>query len=95
MSDRAPQALRVVSFLLLGVSVLLGGSTVSAQPEGATLFAPDALEWVEMFPGVEFAAVFGDWSSERHGKFVRFAPGLEIPVHRHSGDFLGVMISGA
>lgn len=94
MSDRAPQALRVAPVLLLGVAVLFGGSTVTAQPEGATLVAPDALEWVEIVPGVEFAAAYGDWSSEGHGKFVRFAPGVAIPMHRHSGEFHGVVVSG-
>ena len=65
----------------------------SAEPEGAML-TPADLQWTEMFPGVSFAPVYGDWSVEGHGKFVRFESGVEAPVHTHTNAYHGVVISG-
>jgi quercetin dioxygenase-like cupin family protein len=69
----------------------------AASPPAAQ--APDripaaALEWQEMIPGVHFAPAHGDWEEGPHGKFVRFAPGTQVPMHTHTNGYRGVMISG-
>lgn len=52
------------------------------------------LQWQTMFPGVDFAPAYGHWETEAHGKYVRFAPGTEVPMHTHTNAYHGVMISG-
>lgn len=84
-------------------SALLGGILLlaAAGPARAQLASdppplpPAGLEWVEVVPGaVEFASSHGDWTQGAHGKFVRFRPGAIAPMHRHTGDYHGVVISG-
>lgn len=63
-------------------------------PAGSAVSSPETLTWTEIVPGVSFGGVYGDWSAEAHGKLVRFAPGLESPVHTHTHAYHGVVISG-
>jgi quercetin dioxygenase-like cupin family protein len=77
----------------------LAAASIIAIAAPAAAQAPDRivaaeLQWREMFPGVEFAPAHGDWDKEGHGKFVRFAPGAQAPMHIHTNAYHGVMISG-
>jgi len=66
----------------------------AAQAEPPAKLSPSELQWREMFPGVQFAPAYGDWEKEAHAKYVRFAPGTQVPMHTHAGAYEGVMISG-
>lgn len=80
--------------LALAVPVIAAlGLAQAAAGDADTLAAAD-LEWREVFPGVAFAPAYGDWESEAHGKFVRFAEGTAAPLHTHTGAYHAVMISG-
>jgi beta-alanine degradation protein BauB len=77
----------------------IAAASVVATAWAVNAKAPDripaaALEWQEMFPGVHFAPAYGDWEKGEHGKFVRFAPGIQVPMHTHTNSYHGVMISG-
>lgn len=68
------------------------GTVASAQ--GGDRVASSALEWKEIVPGAHFGAAYGEWEKGAHGKFVRFAKGVQIPMHRHTNDYHAVTISG-
>jgi quercetin dioxygenase-like cupin family protein len=77
----------------------IAAASMIATAAAASAQAPDRvaaadLKWQEMFPGVEFAPAYGDWEKGAHGKYVRFAPGSQAPMHTHSGPYHAVMISG-
>lgn len=55
---------------------------------------PTQLQWQTMIPGVGFAPAYGDWEKGAHGKYVRFDPGTVVPMHTHTNDYHGAMISG-
>ncbi|HUG45124.1 MAG TPA: cupin domain-containing protein [Sphingomicrobium sp.] len=81
------------SFAAIAAASIVGiAATASAQAPDSIAAAD--LEWREMFPGVHFAPAHGDWEKAGHGKFVRFAPGTQVPMHTHSNFYRGVMISG-
>ncbi|HMB92188.1 MAG TPA: tetratricopeptide repeat protein [Rhodothermales bacterium] len=61
---------------------------------GAEMVHTADVEWTELIPGVAFAAVYGDWQADAHGKLVRFAPGAVAPLHTHTYPYRGVMLQG-
>lgn len=50
--------------------------------------------WTEIAPGIAFAAVYGDWQAERHGKLIRFEAGASVPLHTHTHAYRGVVLQG-
>lgn len=90
------------TLLLIAVSVGIGpviaaeavGQEVAPEADATALIAQEDLEWVEIIPGVDFAAVHGVWAEGAHAKFARFAPRLAIPVHRHTNAYHGVVVQG-
>lgn len=79
--------------LLLCFSILLAGSTASAQKN------PDQLEWGPPPPGLPEGALLAVLSGnpEAAGLFtirLRFPPGYRIMPHRHTGDELVTVIAG-
>lgn len=92
---RVSPGFRLFPLVAGGAVVLaLAGVAAAQMPAGAAVVAAEELEWREIVPGLDFAAVHGDWSAEAHGKMVRLAAGLASPVHRHTGDYHGVVVSG-
>lgn len=71
-----------------------GGQEVARAPGLATQITQEDLEWVEIVPGVDFAAVQGQWAEGAHAKFARFAPHMAVPVHRHTNAYHGVVVQG-
>jgi quercetin dioxygenase-like cupin family protein len=71
-----------------------GGQEVARAPEPAAHVAQERLEWVEIIPGADFAAVYGQWTEGPHAKFARFAPGMAVPLHRHTNEYHGVVVQG-
>ena len=82
--------MRFAAAFALMASVLASGT--SAQ--GSDRIVPANLQWKEIVPGAHFAAAYGNWEKEAHGKFVRFVKGVRIPIHRHTNDYHAVAISG-
>lgn len=83
------------SLLLAVVVVAFSAGEAAAQgAEAPPPIAQDDLEWVEIIPGVEFAAVYGDWAEGAHAKFARFAPGMVAPLHTHTHAYHGVVVQG-
>lgn len=76
---------------LVSIAIALAATAASA---GEETVAPQDLEWVQIAPGVDFAAAYGDWMNQAHGKYVRFASGTVVPMHTHSGSYRSVVLSG-
>jgi quercetin dioxygenase-like cupin family protein len=65
-----------------------------AEPIAPSMMAPSAVEWVEIVPGVRFAAVYGAWDKEAHGKLISIDAGIRTPMHVHSGAYHGIVVEG-
>lgn len=80
--------------LLLAPAAAVAQEADTADADPPAPIAQEDLEWVEIVPGVDFAATHGQWAEGAHGKFVRFQPGAAAPLHRHSSAYRGVIIQG-
>ena len=53
------------------------------------------LGWQEFRPGVSFKILWEDKATKRRAQMTRFAPGAQLPLHRHVGDELVFVVEGA
>ncbi len=61
------------------------------------LWPADKIKWEsfgEEFPGVMFARLYGDMSKGGYAILVKVPPHFKIPLHYHTNDEWGVVISG-
>ena len=84
-----------VFILCLGVMLPFNVTADENKNSPVTKRTPsDKLEW-EVAPfGPEVSKVAGDFASGEHITYIRFAPGMKTPLHIHSADYVGIMISG-
>jgi len=59
------------------------------------IIAVDDVEWQELKPGISFKVLWQDAPTKRRVQMTRFAPGAQLPQHRHVGDELIFVIEGA
>jgi len=59
------------------------------------IIAVSDLEWQEYRPGISFKILWQDAETKRRAQMTRFAPGAELPRHRHVGDELIFVIEGS
>ena len=58
------------------------------------IIAVDDVAWQELKPGITFKVLWQDPATKRRAQMTRFAPGAELPRHRHAGDELIFVIEG-
>lgn len=56
--------------------------------------ASSEIKWGPTPFGPEAAAISGDFSSGQHITYIKFNAGMKTPVHTHSHDYVGLVISG-
>lgn len=96
---------RVLLLTVVGLALLLQIDLSAAQSQAtsksvtkrsAILWAPAELKWTD-FPdvkGAKQAILWGDPNKGAHGALVKFPAGTEVPLHTHSHEGRGVVISG-
>jgi len=92
--------LLLVAIVAGSVVVALGLSIAAQAPAKAP--APPAfrtasqLKWVDVpdAKGVQEAVLWGDPAKGAHGSQNKFAAGIELPLHTHTGSMRGVVLSG-
>lgn len=58
------------------------------------ILVPD-VGWQEYRPGISFKLLWQDRATKRRAQMTHFAPGAQLPLHRHVGDELIFVIEGA
>jgi quercetin dioxygenase-like cupin family protein len=89
-----PQFFAIVALAAAFTLPAHGQVAPPAAPEGAAVVHASEVEWAEIVPGIRFAAVYGQWDREAHGKLVSADPGVRTPMHVHSGGYHGMVIEG-
>ena len=59
------------------------------------IIAVNDVAWQEFRPGITFKVLWQDPPTKRRAQMTRFAPGAQLPLHRHVGDELIFVIEGA
>ena len=67
---------------------------MTASPPSQIISVSD-LGWQEFQPGISFKILWQDSATKRRAQMTRFAPGAQLPLHRHVGDELIFVIEGA
>ena len=67
---------------------------MTASPPSQIISVSD-LGWQEFQPGISFKILWQDLATKRRAQMTRFAPGAQLPLHRHVGDELIFVIEGA
>ena len=81
---------------MAAATVALTLSVGAAQAQGASTHLPvQSLKWFDTGIGpLQAAVAYGDMSKGAHGTFLKFPKGFVSPVHLHSHEYRGVVISG-
>jgi len=66
--------------------------TTSARSQ---IIAVSDIGWQEYQPGISFKILWQDQTTKRRAQMTHFAPGAQLPLHRHVGDELIFVIEGA
>ena len=59
------------------------------------IIAVNDVAWQAFQPGISYKIVWQDPPTKRRAQMTRFAPGAQLPLHRHVGDELIFVIEGA
>jgi quercetin dioxygenase-like cupin family protein len=82
------------AYLTVASATLLIGSTLAHAGETATRTPAEEIAWGETPFGPLASPVSGDFSAGQHITFIKFPAGMQTPVHTHSYDYVGIVISG-
>lgn len=74
----------------MGSAVTLAAET----PSGASHTAATELVWGASGFGPEVSPVHGDLANEAHVTYVKFKAGMATPLHTHTADYVGIVITG-
>ena len=84
----------VFNNLTAATAVLLVACTLASAGEQASRTPAQDIVWGETPFGPLATPVSGDFSAGRHITFIKFPAGMQTPVHTHSHDYTGIVISG-
>ena len=69
-------------------------ANVSVASDKPVTTLHDKLVWVEIAPFVQMADVTGNMGTGAHGTFGKFTPNSSTPLHKHTGAYHGVVVTG-
>ncbi len=80
------------------IAIITGSSepaTARGDAPGSQIFSLSDIPWTETRPGVSQKKIMEEAEPQRRVVLSRFAPGAQLPLHRHVGDELIYLIEGA
>ena len=89
-----------ITVALVLVALLVGGcageTATAAEPNlTPTRTVVSDLPWQDTPFGPQAAPVHGNFAEGQHITLIRFSAGLKTPLHTHSADYIGVVITGS
>ncbi|MBL8060157.1 MAG: cupin domain-containing protein [Chthonomonas sp.] len=82
-------------FGVIAAGLVVATSVVAFTKGHATVVPNSDLKWKNLeIPGVAAAQVTGDMTKGPSRFFLKYPVGLEAPMHAHSADHFGVIVSG-
>lgn len=83
-----------VSAVLLAVTSASAVADTTGKDDQSTHTAATELQWVDSGFGPQVSPVNGDFSKGEHVTYVKFAAGVATPLHTHTADYVGIVITG-
>jgi len=96
---RKAEHMKTLMTLVFGCAALLATfGAAHAEGNGAhgVMISLDEVEWQPIREGsaVDVAVLFGNPATGANVRLIRFPAGFTAPVHAHTGDYHGVVLSG-
>lgn len=82
------------AYLAMAFAASFFGSTLAHAGETATRTPAEEIAWGKTPFGPLASPVSGAFSAGQHITFIKFPAGMQTPVHTHSHDYVGIVISG-
>ena len=82
------------SFVLLAVTSAGAVADATENDHQSTHTAATELNWIDSGFGPQVSPVSGDFSKGEHVTYVKFAAGVATPLHTHTADYVGIVITG-
>ena len=82
------------SFVLLCVTSASAVADSTENDHQSTHTAATELHWVNSGFGPQVSPVNGDFSNGEHVTYVKFTAGMATPLHTHTADYVGIVITG-
>jgi quercetin dioxygenase-like cupin family protein len=81
---------------LIAAAAFASLTSFAQAADTAVLVPPGEIKWQDVpnAKGVQLAAVQGDPSKGPSHFFLKFAPGFSAPLHHHSANHYGTVVSG-
>ena len=99
--NKSAQHTLLVLGTAVAISTLSACSSASANSKSNRLADPQSsrtavqnLQWGKTPFGPDASVVYGDFSKGKHITLIKFPAGMKTPIHTHSHDYIGVVISG-
>lgn len=83
-----------VALLFVSLANVTDTQAVQSSMKKPSNTATTELQWVKTPFGAEASPVSGDFSKGRHITMLKFPPGAKTPLHKHSNEYVGIVISG-
>ena len=88
----------LMTLVVAGAALVAAFGTAHAEGTGAhgLMISLDEVEWQPIREGsvVDVAVLFGDPADGANVRLIRFPAGFTAPVHAHTGDYHGVVLTG-
>ncbi len=79
----------------VGCAATPDGHAAQGGSANATHTASMDLQWGKTPFGPEASPVNGDFTSGGHITYIRFPAGMTTPLHTHSADYVGIVVTGS
>lgn len=83
-----------LSAALLAVTTTPVVADTADKDKRSTHTAATELQWVDSGFGPQLSPVNGDFSRGAHVTYVKFTAGMTTPLHTHTADYVGIVITG-
>ena len=78
----------------LALLASVSATAVRADTSGTSRTAVADIKWLDTGFGPQAAPVSGDFTKGKHISLIKFKAGLKTPLHTHSHDYVGIVVSG-
>ncbi len=87
---------KILSIVVIGLVVFCPNADAQKKMKEPVVWPADDIKWMEVkgAPGIMFANLWGKMDKGAYGALVKFPAGTKHPMHKHTSEIKGIVISG-
>ncbi len=81
---------------VISIALTIGSQAIGGEndADNSTRTPVNQLQWIETPFGPLASPVRGNFAEGQHITYIKFGAGMKTPVHTHSHDYTGIVVSG-